>query len=140
MNGFTMTSVARAVPGNSGDFSHRFGGLPSYSGIVPRGARQPLHLLPTFDTTDPLVPVQLKSARVLPLFYGFPYNAGAVGYRVVSDNEIKILFMESLQIPADFPYPDYPERFPEIPISLLPISYEEHKPFHSKLPQNGTAR
>lgn len=127
MSGFVMNSIARVVPGVGGFFHHRFGGPPAHRGVKPRGNSQPLHLLYTFDTRDRLVPVRLPRVRYLPLYYCFPYNGGAVGYRVVSDKEIKILYLETKQVETDFPYEDYPIEFPETPVSLTPISYEEHK-------------
>ncbi len=127
MSGFVMNSIARAVPNAAGSFQHRFGGLPAHQGIVPRGKGQPLHLLYSFDTTDPLFPVRLPNARFLPLYYCFPYNAGGVGYRIVSDREIEILYMETNRVERDFPYENYPDTFPETSVSLVPISYEEHK-------------
>ncbi len=127
MSGFVMKSMARVVPNVAGSFQHRFGGTPAHHGIKPGGNNQPLHLLYTFDTRDALVPVRVPGARYLPLYYCFPYNAGAVGYRVVSDEEIEILYMETKHVQPDFPYANYPNEFPETPVSLIPISYEEHK-------------
>jgi len=127
MSGFVMNSIARVVPNVVGSFHHRFGGTPAHRGIKPRGNSQALHLLYTFDTRDPLVPVRVRGARYLPLYYCFPYNAGAVGYRVISDEEIKILYMETKHVQPDFPYENYPNEFPETPVSLTAITYEEHK-------------
>jgi hypothetical protein len=127
MSEFVMKSVARVVPNATGAFHHRFGGAPVHRGSKPRGNTQPLHLLFTFDTKDPLVPVRVPGARYLPLYYGFRYNAGAVGYQVVSNNEIRILYLETKRVEPDFPYENYPDEFPEMPVSLTPVSYEEHK-------------
>lgn len=127
MSYFVMNRITRVVPNVSGDFQHRFGGTPAHRGIKPRGSSQPLHLLYTFDTKDQLVPVRVPRVRYLPLFYCFPYNAGAVGYQVLSDSEIEILYMETKQVEPNFPYENYPNEFPEMPVSLTPISYEEHK-------------
>ena len=133
MSGFVMDSIARVEPNSIGSFRHRFGGSSAHRGVVPCGNSQPLHLLYTFDTTDPLFPVRLPNARFLPFYYCFPYNAGGVGYRVVSDEEIEILYMETTRVESDFPYENYPDTFPETPISLVPISYEEHKTLVYKL-------
>lgn len=127
MSDFVMTRIARVVSNVPSSFHHSFGGTPAYRGIKPRGNSRPLHLLYTFDTKDPLVPVRVPRVRYLPLFYCFPYNAGAVGYQVVSNSEIKILYMETKQVEPDFPYENYPNEFPETPVSLTPISYEDHK-------------
>src|SRR5215211_6360025 len=127
MSGFVMSRIARVIPNVQSSFHHRFGGTPAHRGIKPRGNTQPLHLLYTFDTKDPLVPLRIPRVRYLPLFYCFPYNAGAVGYQVVSDSEINILYMETKHVEPDFPYENYPNEFPEIPVALTPISYEHHK-------------
>jgi hypothetical protein len=127
MSEFVMDRIARAEPNVVSAFQHRFGGSSAHRGVVPRGNSQPLHLLYTFDTTDPSFPIHLPKARFLPLYYCFPYNGGGVGYRIVSDEEIEILSMETNRVERDFPYENYPDTFPETPISLAPISYEEHK-------------
>lgn len=126
MNGFTMSSIARVVPNQISAFQHLFGGSPTHRGIVPHGNIQPLHLLYTFDTDDPLFPIHIPGIRYLPLYYCFPYNAGAMSYRVVSDDEIQILFMETNHVEHDFPYENYPNEFPAVPVSLVPISNEEN--------------
>jgi hypothetical protein len=127
MSDFVMKSVARVVPSVKGSFNHSFGGPPVHRGSKPRGSSQPLHLLYTFDTKDPSVPVRIPRVRYLPLYYCFPYNAGALGYRVVSDAEIYILYMETKRVQPDFPYENYPSEFVKTPVSLTPISYEDHK-------------
>ena len=35
--------------------------------------------------------------------------------------------METREVQPDFPYENYPNQFPETPVALTPISYEEHK-------------
>jgi hypothetical protein len=35
--------------------------------------------------------------------------------------------METKHVQPDFPYANYPNEFPKTPVSLTPISYEEHK-------------
>jgi hypothetical protein len=126
MGEFVMNSIVRAVP-LAGKFLHRFGGQPAHRGTVPRGDKQPLHLLYTFDTYDPLFPIKISNARFLPLYYCFPYNTSDIGYKVVSDTEIEILHMRTRRAMPDFPYENYPANFPEVPVSLVPVTYEEHK-------------
>ncbi|HXQ37355.1 MAG TPA: hypothetical protein VN843_25320 [Anaerolineales bacterium] len=127
MSSFVMKSVARVVPNVQGSFNHSFGGPAVHRGSKPRGNSQPLHLVYTLDTKDPSVPVHIPRVRYLPLYYCFPYNAGALGYRVVSDGEITILYMETKRVQPDFPYEGYPSEFVKTPVSLAPISYEDHK-------------
>jgi len=57
----------------------------------------------------------------------FPYNAGACGYRILSEDEIEVLYMETKKLERNFPYENYPSEFPERKVRLLPISYEHHK-------------
>ena len=71
---------------------------------------------------DPLVPVRIPRVRYLPLYYSFVYNAGAVGYQVVSDTEINILYLETTKVEPNFPYENYPAAFPETPVSLSMIA------------------
>ena len=127
MGGFVMNSIARVVPYVGDSFHHRFGGPPVHRGVKPHRNGQPLHLLYNFDCKDPLVSIRVAGVRYLPLYYCFPYNAGAVGYRVISDTEIEILYMETKEVMPNFPYENYPDEFPETRVSLMPISYEEHK-------------
>lgn len=127
MGGFVMNRIARVVPYVGDSFHHRFSGPPVHRGVKPHRNGQPLHLLYNFDCEDPLVPIRVAGVRHLPLYYCFPYNAGAVGYRVKSDTEIEILYMETKEVMPHFPYEDYPDEFPEVRVSLMPISYDDTK-------------
>lgn len=127
MSNFILTKIARVAEGADSRFTHVFGGPRKHKGTTPRGCKAPLHLLYTFDITDPAFPVKIPGIRRLPLYYSFTYNAGACGYRVKSDIEIEVLYMETKEVEPDFPYEDYPSEFPERRVRLHPISYNEHK-------------
>ena len=127
MSRFILTKVARVVEGTDKKFRHFFGGKPKHKGITPKGCKLPLHLVYTFDTADPAFPLQIPGIRNLPLYYSFPYNAGACGYRVKSETEIEVLYMETKKVERDFPYANYPAEFPERAVRLAPISYDQHK-------------
>jgi hypothetical protein len=127
MSGMYLNKLARVVEGHDERFHHIFGGPSKYMGTTPTGCAKPLHLVYTFDTNDEAFPWQIPGVRYLPLFYSFPYNAGACGYKVKSENEIEILYMETKKIEPNFPYENYPSEFPEREVRLLPISYEQHK-------------
>jgi hypothetical protein len=122
-----MTRVARVVEGRDKQFQHLFGGRIPYSGITPTGCKLPLHLLYRFDTDDPAFPLKIPGVRFLPLFFPFQYDGGACGYRVKSDTEIEILYLQNKRIVKDFPYEDYPSEFDERHVRLEPITYEQHK-------------
>ena len=127
MSMFILTKVARVVEGTDKKFRHVFGGASKYKGTTPKGCKLPLQLVYTFDTSDPAFPLQIPGIRDLPLYYSFQYNAGACGYRVKSETEIEVLYMETKKVERDFPYAGYPSEFPERQVRLLPISYDEHK-------------
>ena len=124
---FILTKVARVVEGTDLKFRHVFGGHGKHRGTTPKGCKQPLHLVYTFDTSDPAFPLRIAGVRYLPLYYSFPYNAGACGYRVKSETEIEVFYMETKKVERNFPYADYPSEFPEHPARLSPITYEQHK-------------
>jgi hypothetical protein len=127
MSRFIINKVARVVEGNDKSFRHLFGGPAKHKGAIPKGCKVPLHLVYTFDTADPALPLQIPGIRLLPLYYSFPYNGGACGYRVKSETEIEVFYMENKKVEKDFPYADYPSQFPERSVRLASISYEEHK-------------
>lgn len=122
-----LNRVSRVIEETDEQFLHIFGGRRQHKGTTPQGCKAPLHLLYTFDTTDSAFPIQVPGIRYLPLYYSFPYNAGACGYRMKSDTEIEVLYMETKQLEPDFPYENYPSEFPERRVRLAPISYEQHK-------------
>lgn len=104
LNKEILDKVSRVVEGTDDQFLHVFGGRRQHKGATPQGCKMPLHLLYTFDTTDPAFPIKVPGIRYLPLYYSFPYNAGACGYRVKSDTEIEVLYMETKEVEPDFPY------------------------------------
>lgn len=122
-----LNKVSRVIEGTDERFTHTFGGPARHKGTTPLGCELPLHLIYTIDTADPSFPFQLPGIRHLPLYYSFPYNAGACGYRVKSENEIQVLYMETKKLEPDFPYQNYPREFPERRVSLVPLTYEQHK-------------
>jgi len=127
MSNFDLSLVARAVLGSDDKYRHSFGGPHQHRGTTPKGCAQPLHLLFTFDTTDPKFAVRIPGIRYIPLYYSFPYNAGACGYRILNDEQIEVLYMEIETTEPNFPYENYPAEFPLLPIQLTAVSYEAHK-------------
>lgn len=118
----------RIVKTESSAYGHTFGGEPGYRGTIPAGGSKAVHLLFRLNLRDSLMPIRLGDLQWLPLFYPFHYDACGMGYRVVSETEIKILMIETTtQSVSDFPYADYPDSFPLAPVDLAPISYDEVK-------------
>jgi len=104
--------------GSRGKYAHRFGGPPHHIGSTFSGCDRPLVLLYTIDLADPNFRLRIPGIRFLPLYNGIRYDSTPVYYRLRSDAEIEILRQERTTFTPEFPYPDYPESFPELPVSL----------------------
>jgi hypothetical protein len=111
-------------PGKAGEYGHTFGGPAQHEGIIPKGGKQPLHLTYCLNTADPKVGIKISGVRWLPLYNGFVYESCGLGYRVVSDTEIEILHMESLNILVDFPYEKYPSVFRKVSVNLCEMAFD----------------
>lgn len=139
---FTLTS------GRS-PFQHTFGGPPQHLGSKPRG-KQPLHLLHTFDLADPALGMRIRGIQRLPLYYCFVYDGCSLAYQMISDDEIRILGLQSKGTLKDFPFEDYPAEFPRSNIRLKPYpfnprNFDELRDFHgvfgsSRMPREERAR
>ncbi|OAI50651.1 hypothetical protein AYO44_17595 [Planctomycetaceae bacterium SCGC AG-212-F19] len=85
-------------------------------------------MLLLIDTADANCPIKSDgAARYLPLYYPLKYGYGgpSVQYAVLSDNEIKILYMSDEQPDAEeLQYVQVPE-LPACSAEILPLSYEE---------------
>src|SRR5438132_14402046 len=77
--------------GKISSFGHMFGAAANYSGVAAYKRQPPVHLLFRLNTADPAVGVPLSGADWLPLLCAIRYAACDLGYRVVSDGEVKIL-------------------------------------------------
>src|SRR5262245_9854047 len=117
----------RIVRASSSNHGHQFGGGQEYRGAIPSGADAPVQLLFRLNLRDPLSPIHIKGVDWLPLFYPFQYDACAMGYRILGDFEIEILTMETTEVIEDFPYPNFPAAFPQVPVELVAMSYDETK-------------
>jgi hypothetical protein len=76
-----LHKVSRVVEGTDDQFLHVFGGRRQHKGTTPHGCKAPLHLLYTFDTTDPAFPIKVPGIRYLPLYYSFdavPAGSGVI--------------------------------------------------------------
>ncbi len=115
-------------PGRPGRFLHSFGGPARHRGAVPARCRQPLHLVYTLDLSDRRVGVTVPGVRLLPLYHGFVYENCALGYRVVSDEEIEVLHLPSRRVSKDFPDRDYPREFAPVPVVLRDQKFDRSDP------------
>lgn len=117
----------RIVRASSSVHGHQFGGGQNYRGAIPSGGDVPVQLLFRLNLRDPMSPIHINGVDWLPLFYSFQYDACAMGYRILGDFEIEILSVETTEMVEDFPYSQYPAAFPEVPVELVQMTYEETK-------------
>src|SRR5262245_55983128 len=85
-------------------FGHMFGGAADYSGLAAYERQPPVHLLFRLNTADPAVGVTLPKAKWLPLLCAIRFGACDLGYRVLSDEKVKILLQSDKKAWDDFPY------------------------------------
>jgi hypothetical protein len=116
--------VFRGTRGRKSRFEHTFGGTANYAGLSPLKGEPPLHLLFDLNTEDPAVGVTLPKARWLPLLCAVRYGACDLGYRVVSDKRVKILYLAEATAWEGFPYDGYPEQFKARPVAFEEGSYD----------------
>ena len=72
----------------------------------------------TIDLTNPHFRLKIPGVRFLPLYNGIRYDSSTIYYRVKSDTEIEILRQDRTKFTPGFPYENYPESFPTLPVSL----------------------
>ena len=130
---FADGHVAEAVS-RKGRHRHSFGGPLRYRGSSREdwGGRL-LHKLFELDLTDPVVPLrlQLPGLTRLPLLYCFDFRVNRFGYQCVDDETVHVLFWKkeaNVSRREEFPEPEFPEEFPERPISLRRIPFDPSSP------------
>lgn len=117
-------------------YGHRFGGPVRHEFMGPGSEGLCVHLLYSLDLHDPRLELKLPGVQHLPLYYPFRHHASGLAYRVRTERTIQIITPPDEGVHRFWPYWDYPEHFPELPVELVPITYEEQKTlvFASVLP------
>jgi len=114
--------------GTKSKFDHRFGGSVQYAGLRAFPRRLPVHLLIRLNTADACVGVRLSTAQWLPLLCAIRYGACELGYRVLSDNKVKILHQGETKVWRGFPSKEYPTALPAKPMDLREGIYDPGDP------------
>jgi hypothetical protein len=123
------TKQGYAIVADESPSAHQFGGDPYHDGATCPICKIPLLLLADFDcvqlrTTEP---AKLFSALDrLPLYYCWKCCAEKLSYKVSGDS-IKIFKNDGKPAGDDFPYADFPARFPRRNVKLIPVPYETAK-------------
>ncbi len=105
-------------------YDHSFGGNPSDCDLTFTGPAIPLHLLFRLDLSDPRIGIDIPGVRWLPLCYGFGFGGGHTAYLVRSDTLVETLEPVDKCFDPHFPYPDYPQSFPNHPLGLIEREYD----------------
>jgi len=111
--------------------THVFGGPPLHRGVVPPGCKRSMHLLFEFDLTDEELGLRIPGVTRLPLYYPFFHYVGAVGYRVVSETEIKILTRGHKERNPDDPEPGAAAQLPFRPAWICDPGFDLLDPEHA---------
>lgn len=111
--------------------SSRIGGLSDiqFSGIV-HGPRRLHHILRL--GSDELPGIQQKGFTGLSLFYGMCFDGCSMSYEVRDAIHYYLLELEPRKSSDDWPYPDYPDLLPSVPLRLarrVPCSAERFSKF-----------
>ncbi|WP_422929213.1 hypothetical protein [Singulisphaera sp. PoT] len=117
--------------GHDSLFGHTFGGSADYEGLSAAPDQPPVHLLLRLNTDDPAVGVSIPGVRWLPLLCAIRYGACDLGYRVVSDREVKILHQAESKAWEDFPYEGYPGHILAAPLTLAEWEFDPSDPEHA---------
>lgn len=120
--------VFTGMRGKKSRFGHTFGGVAEYDGLRQFKDQPPAHVLFRLNMADPAVGVNLPGVQWLPLLCGIRYGACGLGYRILSDSTIKILYQKESKAWKGFPYDDYPDKLPEKPLTLKDANYDPDKP------------
>lgn len=106
---------------------HRLDG-PPHRGVVPPHTDTALHLLLLLDLANDACPFECEgTTRYLPLYYPLKYGSGgpSIQYAVVSDGDIKILYMSDDAPDAEDEQYVRLAQLPSASAQILPLSYEE---------------
>jgi hypothetical protein len=107
---------------------HCFGGPPRHAGAVPGKTDTPLHHFLSLDLSDPHCPVMADGpVGHLPLYYPLKYGLGgsAVQYAVLSDTEIKLLYLSDESPDDDDQQYVQVSALPASQARSIPLKYEE---------------
>jgi len=115
----------REVVGRPDRYEHTFGGEPSTFEIRFVNC-EPMHLIYRLNQADPAVSLGIPDLHWLPLCYHFSYAGynGELIYRVLNDMEIELIAPTEAHFDAEFPFPNFPQSFPQAPITFCKQKYD----------------
>jgi hypothetical protein len=114
--------------GRKSKYGHTFGGGTDYAGLAAFKHQPPVHLLFRLNMLDPAVGVRLPGLQWLPLLCAIRYGACDLGYRVMSDERVKILHQGEKKAWDGFPTNTYPDELPPKPLALHEAAFDPGNP------------
>jgi hypothetical protein len=108
---------------------HHFGGEPYHVGAECPVCKIPLLLLADLDCAPFRVSEKKKlfsELDRLPLYYCWRCCAEKLSYKI-NGRSITIFKNDGKKEGDDFPYADFPDKFPKRPVKLVPVPYETAK-------------
>lgn len=114
----------RLIVGDS-EYNHAFGG--PFNALGREVGPVPFHLLFDLDLRDPLLMFLKLNGDRLPFIFPLCYDGADIAYKVTPNGAIEFLGKKKLVYAKDWPYPNYPKYFERVPVSIVPLSYEEHR-------------
>ncbi len=115
-----------AASSSSSGYSHAFGG-PLHVPL-PRYATVPFHLLYDLDLRDPALDfLEMEGIERLPFIFPLRYNGADVAYRVQPGGKVDFFGDARYKFLQDWPYTNYAEHFPRMPVEVQPFPYEEYR-------------
>lgn len=107
-------------------FEHTYGGTVDSHGIRIKNTRAPLHLLFELDLSDPAIDVRIPGVTRLPLLYGLHFTGEITDQRYIVHPDRSVEFFKLEGYSPDFGL-EFPDAFPESPVSLERASFNPHK-------------
>ena len=129
----TVTYVDEAD--SPGPYGHTFGGPLERSGTSREECGDlHLHRVMLLDQTDPAVPKVVPEIRWLPLYYCFDFRANVIGYRVLSEDAVRVFLRENdphVTSEESWIRRDFPATLPVRPLVADRRPFEPHNPEHA---------
>jgi hypothetical protein len=114
-------TITSATDGLS-DYGHTFGGPPAHNGAKRENCKgRLLHLLHRINLEDPLIRLRIPHVQWLPLYYCFDFRVNALGYQLLSDDELRVHFWPNepnVSETESYPDDNFPRQFPKTGIAL----------------------
>ena len=121
-----------------GSFEHFLCGKHAVKGAECPNCKKPLLLYFQFDLHDPRLTLKNREFSLLKLFFCWRCELACHPfiYKVIGDDEIRIIEFSEGAVETDFPYDNYPDFFPQERVDLIQLSSKEQSIIHAINPMS----